>query len=763
MIRSIGFIFGALAWTSWLSAQDSRTVTEPSIPEASVVCSVLMAQLASVNGDLDPSDNSQFDTWRMQNALNGCPYGGAVELQPTDSYDSFQIQPITIPAGVTLLVDPGATVFGSLDPRDYDVAAGSCGIIATSSPGCKPLITVRNANDVAIMGGGTIDGRGGDTMIGSDLSWWQLARLAQQMGQSQFNPRLIQVTNSGNFVLYQITLQNAPNFHVATSGVNGLTAWGITINTPYDARNTDGIDPGNSTNVTITQSSISDGDDNVALGAGGGPSSNMTIDSNYFGSGHGMSIGSYTRYGVSKVVVSNLNISGEPTDHNDTGLRIKSDSSRGGLVQYINYSNVCMMNVYNPVVFDPFYSSATGDQIPDYQNIEMHQVHVLTQGRVKLEGHDADHPLGLTLDNVIFDIPPLSITAESANITLGPAPVNLGPITGPGVSINDQTSTNDPPYDCSGAFPGAGAWRTAGAGGVFSSIQNAVDALPPTGGTIGVSPGTYNEVVHVDKPNVRIRGLGKTAADVVITSNNSAGEVDGRAATLFARGDGFFAENVSIQNTAGLGWERNGASRAAAVAVFVDADRAVFRNVRAIAQSNTIYARSKTCDGSTCIPARQYFFGSYIEGSTDIISGDAAAAFDHCTIYITGSDSAITASQRRLPGYLSGFVFVNSTLRADRGVTNLSLSRSSTEESASVWLHTFIAAPVHATGRARWALYDGNPPQVMRDTVEYRSFGPGARGRRDLEASPVGERAVQEWEPNAFLHGSDGWQPTLIH
>ena len=45
-----------------------------------------------------------------------------------------------------------------------------------------------------------------------------------------------------------------------------FTAWGVKIVTPYDARNSDGIDPGYGTNVTITQSHISDGDDQVAIG-----------------------------------------------------------------------------------------------------------------------------------------------------------------------------------------------------------------------------------------------------------------------------------------------------------------------------------------------------------------------------------------------------------------------------------------------------------------------------------------------------------------
>jgi polygalacturonase len=773
-----------LGFAPILRAQDTRTVSEPTIPDSSTVCSIQTAALASVNGDLTPDDNSSFDTTRIQDALDGCPPGGTVELQPGGGgqggeYDAFQIQPITIPPGRTLLIDPGVTVYASLDPRDYDVASGSCGIIATSSPGCKPLITLSHADGAAIMGGGTINGRGGDTIIGQDVTWWELARLAQQQQMNQYNPRLIQVSNSNNLVLYQVTIINAPNVHVAINGTDGLTAWGVTINTPYGSRNTDGIDPGNATNVTITESSISDGDDNVAIGASGAPSSNMTISNNYFGGGHGMSIGSITRHGVSNVSVSDLNISGVAGDHVDTGIRIKSDRSRGGLVQNITYSNVCMRNVYNSLVFDPFYTaSATGTMIPDYQQIALHNVHVLTPGKLKLEGYDADHPLGLTLDNVIFDqIQSSDITAQQANITLGPGPVDLPPVGGVGVSIDDEISNNDPPYSCGTVFPGIGPVLTVGEGGDYSSVQDAVNALPPTGGTVKISPSSspYTEVVRIEAPNVRLVGLGGSPADVVITYNNSAGTSDGNggtlgtsgSATLFAEGDGFFAENLTIQNTR-------------AVALSVTADRAIFRNVRIIGRHHTLYARSKGCGAGTCTPARQYFHGSYIEGTVDFIFGDAAAVFDRCTIQIAadiGPDgrgghhrATITAQAKRFDNYLSGFVFINSAIhtgvqsssQSDSAPPKLYLGRPRRPKSTNVWLNTYMAAPVNPAG---WIELEPGTTSNLPTAYfgEYRSFGPGSSAGREPYAVRLGALDSQQWEPDAFLNGADNWRPTVIH
>jgi polygalacturonase len=112
-------------------------------------------------------------------------------------------------------------------------------------------------------------------------------------------------TGSSNITLYKITLRNSPLFHISTTGaVSGFTAWDIKIITPTSSRNTDGIDPGNATNFTITRSWISDGDDNIAVGAAGttAPAENISVTNNHFFAGHGESIGSYTSAGVSNIL-----------------------------------------------------------------------------------------------------------------------------------------------------------------------------------------------------------------------------------------------------------------------------------------------------------------------------------------------------------------------------------------------------------------------------------------------------------------------------
>ncbi len=83
-------------------------------------------------------------------------------------------------------------------------------------------------------------------------SWWNLANDANTLGGNQQNPRGIQISNATNITLYKITFKNSPQLPQRREQGEWLTVWGIHIVTPYSARNTDGIDPDNATDVTIT-------------------------------------------------------------------------------------------------------------------------------------------------------------------------------------------------------------------------------------------------------------------------------------------------------------------------------------------------------------------------------------------------------------------------------------------------------------------------------------------------------------------------------
>ncbi len=429
-----------------LRGQDTRKVVEPHIPPS---CAILDAQLSAVHGHLSASDEQKPDTARIQSALDSCAAGRAVELRASSSANAFLTGPIQLRPGVTLLVNAGATLFASRDPRLYDVAPNSCGVVDNHGHGCKPLILADHAPGSAIMGDGTIDGRGGENLLGQNQSWWDLAHIAKITNGAQNCFRLVIARRSDNFTLYRITLRNSPNFHVSVEQTDGFTAWGVRIDTPRTARNTDGIDPSSSSNVSILYSWISDGDDNVAIKAGSaGSSTHITVAHDHFYLGHGMSIGSETNGGVSAVRVDDLTVDGA-----DNGIRIKSDRSRGGLVHDVSYDDVCMRDVKNPILLTPAYSAAAGDLLPEYQGITLRNVHILTPGRITIDGLDAEHMLGMRLDNVFGDgLQPSDMHAAFANITVGPDSGNLIP-SGEDVHVTRAPGSHPgTPFNCTGRF-----------------------------------------------------------------------------------------------------------------------------------------------------------------------------------------------------------------------------------------------------------------------------------------------------------------------
>jgi polygalacturonase len=442
LIRPIAGACAALAIAALglpAQAQDLRNVTEPVMPAS---CVVLSARSTG-------PDEADPDTKRIQEALDRCAAGHAVELKPDGAANSFLSGPLQLRTGVTFLVDAKVTLYGSRDPRDYDITPGSCGVVTQAGHGCKPLIAGNRVAHAAVMGDGIIDGRGGAKLTGQNVSWWDLAQEAKVKNLNQSCPRILVLTGADDFILYRITLKNSPNFHVSYSGGNGFTAWGVIIDTPKTARNTDGIDPGNSTNVTITHCFIHAGDDNIAIKAGhGAPTTHMTISHNHFYTGHGMSIGSETDGGSSAIRVSDLSIDGA-----DNGVRIKSNSSRGGPVHDVVYEDVCIRDTKNPILMDSNYSytGPARDKFPEFTDITLRNVRILGGGTITLDGFDAAHRLGITFDNVtLSDAARMKVDGAHALVTLGPGPVNFRP------SGNDLKIAGEPgegvPNACESKF-----------------------------------------------------------------------------------------------------------------------------------------------------------------------------------------------------------------------------------------------------------------------------------------------------------------------
>jgi polygalacturonase len=474
------------------SAQDTRPVSEPKIPPA---CTVLAAKLASHGSPLPDLDETKPDTDRIQQAMDHCKPGQAVELKADNEHDAFLSGPLQLRAGVTLLIDKGVILFGSRNPRDYDVAPGLCGTITEkkypytqgiSGHGCRPLIGGDSVAGAAIMGDGIIDGRRNAKLLGQDITWEDLAEQsikgwpseyiswARGVGKTpapnttppaiiglQNNPRMINLTRCDNFTLYRIQLRNSPNFAVSYAGGNGFTVWGVIINQAKDALNGDGINLGQpwpevstpTTNVTIAHSFIYAGDDNLAIKSRtGSPTSNVTVIHNHFYAGHGIGTGSSTSGGISSVRVSDLTLDGT-----STGIHMKSNDKLGGLVRDVEFNNICIRSSPNPVSIGT-HSGSTGhhevdaaesNKPPQCTGIRLSNILIQGPGRISIDGLDAAHRISVSFRNVIATQPDaIRSSADHAEIELEGSNLSF---SGEDVKVSSnpsQVSSNN----CDGRF-----------------------------------------------------------------------------------------------------------------------------------------------------------------------------------------------------------------------------------------------------------------------------------------------------------------------
>ena len=447
--KFLGAVALSLLSAGYIKAQDTRTVTEPVIP---LSCAVLKAQLQSVDGVFSDEHETQPDTKRIQAELDKCGKGKAVELAADGTKNAFLSGPLELRGDVTLLIDKGAALYASRDPKDYELRSGSCGIVAHGEkPGCKAFISAKSAKNVSIMGDGIIDERGGAKMLGSNKAWWDLAADVKASGKGrQEVPRFIDTDHTDNFTLYRITLKNSAMTHIAVHYSNGVTLWGVKIDTPVGALNTDGFDPSASTNITVTDSYIRDGDDDIAIKAGLGPVKYMSVVHNHFYSGHGMSVGSDTADGVSMLLVRDLSLDGTKW-----GIRIKSNATRGGLVDGVVYDDVCIRNSKLPISLttDYFLIGKTPDSYPVFRNILLHNVRLSGGGKIELNGFDAKHRVGIQFDGVLSTDNSSRYTAsiKHADITLGPGAVNL-PLSGGEDSTLHGSAATGSPASCEAKF-----------------------------------------------------------------------------------------------------------------------------------------------------------------------------------------------------------------------------------------------------------------------------------------------------------------------
>jgi polygalacturonase len=295
-------------------------------------------------------DGKALDTAAIQKALDQCGQaGGGVVRIPEGTYLS---QPIQIRSKTTLLLEQGAMLKATDDPKDYLLAGVTWDdILAGRSRGpFTNFLSGKNLADVTITGKGTIDGSG--------ARWWEPAEEARRKvsGYTLPRPNLVQIVGCKNLKVTGITLQNSPKFHLVPEDCEDVLIEDVTILAPAGAANTDAIDPSVSRRVKITRCTIDVGDDNVAIKSGRKmpgrdfACEDITVTDCIFKHGHGMSIGSETRGGIRNLTVRHCRFEGT-----ENGIRIKSPRGRGGLVENVIYEDLTMKDVVGAITITEYY------------------------------------------------------------------------------------------------------------------------------------------------------------------------------------------------------------------------------------------------------------------------------------------------------------------------------------------------------------------------------------------------------------------------
>ncbi len=190
------------------------------------------------------------------------------------------------------------------------------------------LIYAREAENVAVEGGGTINGNG-------DAFW-----------QADFKPHerrpgtLLEFVRCRNVRIQDVAIRNAPAWTIHPLECDQVRIRGISIINHLRGPNTDGIDPDSSRNVFISDCYIEAGDDCIVLkttGRGGGrvpPCENVTISNcTLISDDAALKLGTESLGDFRHVVVSNCVIRG-------TRVGVAIYAKDGGVFEAIRFSNL---------------------------------------------------------------------------------------------------------------------------------------------------------------------------------------------------------------------------------------------------------------------------------------------------------------------------------------------------------------------------------------------------------------------------------------
>jgi pectin methylesterase-like acyl-CoA thioesterase len=327
------------------------------------------------------------------------------------------------------------------------------------------------------------------------------------------------------------------------------------------------------------------------------------------------------------------------------------------------------------------------------------------------------------------------------NVTSGAI---LGP-TGTPLAISDATSWR---FSTAAAAPSTLTSLTVALNGSgnFCSVQGAIDALPAgntSPATITINAGTYHEIVHfASKNNVTLIGQDRKATIIEGTNNNNMNATTAtRSLVGIDNTSGLIIDTLTIQNLTPQGGSQAEALR------LQSCDKCVVRNADIISLQDTLLWSG-----------RVYANNCYIAGNVDFVWGTGTAYFNNCVIKTLGRAGVNVQARNGASTY--GYVFVDSKLTADPGITGHMLGRiddSVYPASHVAYVNCTMGSHISPVG---WTVTGGASTSQLR-FWEYQSVDPSGTpidvsqrvaGSTQISAS----QAASMRDPTVVL---SGWQP----
>jgi polygalacturonase len=311
---------------------------------------------------------------------------------------AFLTGAIHLKSNVNLVVEKGATLKFSFDPKLYP-------IVLTRFEGLEcmnysPFIYAFNQQNIAITGGGTLDGQA------SGEHWWpwagkrgarpedpnqrkaraalvEMAEKGVPVAERKFGdgawlrPMFIQPYRCTNVQIEDITITNSPMYEMHPVLCKNVIARNVKVSS--HGPNNDGCDPESSVDVLIDGCTFDTGDDCIAIKSGRNadgrrlhaPSENLIVQNCVMKDGHGgVTMGSECSGDIRNVFAQDCQMD---SPNLNVALRFKNNAVRGGVIEHVYMRNVKAGQVAQAAIDVDFYyeEGERGSFTPVVRDVEV--------------------------------------------------------------------------------------------------------------------------------------------------------------------------------------------------------------------------------------------------------------------------------------------------------------------------------------------------------------------------------------------------------